>query len=296
MTIDALHFVPDEATLLGDERGRLNGVAWTLELVQEALPRSELSRAMVTSKHREAGIMKRILIIVLMLSVAFTPVFASEHSDAIIQRSSNTLGTLREVPLSAHVDTSPYSRQPKIFDKVFFTWDEDAPYLFINGIQLTMAETDFQVDTYLIQPNGSLEPMVYSYTMEMMVVDPEIEQSDIPLMDSWIHRGKSGLYTTPAFRYISREDLRLAGDLENSKNIAQGFSGGIGLGLGGVGLSCLITALIVDDYRGTILTAGAVSLGLGGLGVYICNVINNNLNRQLAEVFQRMAAAVEGQS
>jgi hypothetical protein len=244
----------------------------------------------------EIPTMKRILLIVLMLSAAFATALADEHSDAIIQRASNTLGTLREVPMSAYVDTSPYSRQLAIFDKVMFTWDEDAPYLFINGVQLTMAETNFQVEAYEIQPDGSVVPMAYSYTMEMMVVDPEIEQSDILMMDSWIHRGEGGLYTTPAFRYISREDLRLAGDLENSKNIAQGFSGGIGMGLGGIGLSCLITALIVDDYRGTILTAGVVSFGLGGLGVYICNRINDNLNRQLGEVFERMAAAVDGQS
>jgi hypothetical protein len=239
--------------------------------------------------------MKRVLIIVLVLATPLGTVFASEWGDAIIQRASNTLGALREVPLSAHVDTSPYSRQPAIFDKVFFTWDADAPYLFINDVQLTMAETGFHVDTYQIMPDGQLEPLVYAYRMEMMVVDPEIGQDEMLMMDSSIHRNNGGLYTTPAFRYISREDLRQAGDLENSKNIAQGFSGGIGLGFGGIALSCLIAAPFAGDYAGGLLIAGVVTAGLGGLGVYICNVINNSLNRQLAEVFGRMATAVDGQ-
>ena len=238
--------------------------------------------------------MKRVLITVLLLVSLLAPVCAQMSRDQLLQRATDTLAELSRTPLSVHVDTSPYSRQPAIFDKIFLTWDQDAPYLFVNGVQLTMTEYNFQSTYYVDSVTNDIIASSHSYTMEMTVVDPEVAQSDIPTMDMWLH-GEGGLYSTPLFSHISVEDFREAGDLENSKNIAQGFSAGIGLGLGGVGLSCLIAAPFAGEYGGGLLLAGVISTGLGGLGVYICNVVNNNLNERLAEVFGRMAAAADGQ-
>lgn len=238
--------------------------------------------------------MKRVFITVLLLASLLVPVCAQMTRDQLLQRSTDTLATLSEVPLSVHVDTSPYSRQPAFFDRVFFTWDQDAPYLFVNGVQLTMTEYNFQSEYIVDAATNDIIASRHSYTMEMTVVDPEVVQSDIPTMDMYLH-GEGGLYSTPLFSHISIDDFREAGDLENSKNIAQGFSGGLAMGLGGVGLSCLIAAPFAGDYAGGLLLAGVISTGLGGLGVYICNVINNNLNERLTEVFGRMAAAADGQ-
>jgi hypothetical protein len=240
--------------------------------------------------------MKRLLLAVVILSIVIVNISADEHIDQIRRRAANHIATMSQVPLEVRVDTSPYSRQPRAFDIALLTWDDDAPYLFINDVQLTMAEANVETQTAYNVTTGQTEVTSISYTMEMMVVDPEIAQRDIPYIDWFIHEEGGGLYSTPAFRHISPQDVREAGSLENSKNIAQGFSGGLGMGFGGIGLACLITALIVDDFQGLILASGAVCFGIGGIGVYVCNMINNNLNRDLAEVYGRMAAAANGQS
>ncbi|MBN2051769.1 MAG: hypothetical protein JW760_15060, partial [Spirochaetales bacterium] len=208
-------------------------------------------------------------------------------------KATNYIDTLSRLPLSVRVDTSPYRRSPPIFDKIMFTWDEDAPFLFINDVQCTMAEANMEIETVKNITTNETYYTTYSYDMVMMIVDPDLEPDKVGSLDYWIHQNNA-FYGTPAFRHINREDVIEAGSIENSKNITRGFSGGLGIGFGAIALSCLITALIVDDYQGTLLAAGLVSGGLGAAGVFACNKINDNLNVKLAEVYNRMAAAANG--
>ena len=78
--------------------------------------------------------MKKIILFFFIFIIPLA-VIADENTDKVFEQARLDIQRLMELPISAHVDTSPYNKVPNAFNYAMFTFDEDAPYLFINDIQ-----------------------------------------------------------------------------------------------------------------------------------------------------------------
>jgi hypothetical protein len=235
--------------------------------------------------------MKKFIVIIVFFPVLLLPLFGDDIFDEMRKKAVVHIEKLSVLPLSAHVETSPFHPVPDLFDKVMFTWDEDAPYLFINEVQLTIGPYNLEIDDIRDNVTNESISTTYSWDMEFLVVDSEVNPADRYALDYTIH-AYNALYNTPAFQFISPEDYNQAATLENKKNTVRGFTGGIGMGFGIIAVSCLITAMIVDDYQGMLLGVGLGSAAVGGGAVFALNKLNDSINQSLWEIYERMADAV----